>query len=32
MKQVPDNVTRDALKRLSDWLDNDGEPGSKARQ
>jgi hypothetical protein len=22
--QVPDDVTRDALRRLSDWLDHDG--------
>jgi hypothetical protein len=23
--QVPDTVTRDALRRLSDWLDHDDE-------
>lgn len=25
--QVPDKVTRAALRRLSDWLDHDGDQG-----
>jgi hypothetical protein len=25
--QVPDKVTRDALRRLSDWLDHDEDAG-----
>jgi len=29
--QVPDKVTRDALRRLSDWLDHDEEQGDEAR-
>ena len=29
--QVPDKVTRDALRRLSDWLDNDENQGDEAR-
>ena len=28
--QVPDKVTRDALRRLSDWLDHDEDPGVAA--
>ena len=29
--QVPDKVTRDALRRLSDWLDHDEDQGDEAR-
>ena len=29
--QVPDKVTRDALRRLSDWLDHDEDQGGEAR-
>jgi integrase len=28
--QVPDKVTRDALRRLSDWLDHDEDQGDEA--
>src|SRR2546430_16381321 len=30
--QVPDKVTRDALRRLSDWLDHDEDQGDEARR
>jgi hypothetical protein len=30
--QVPDKVTRDALRRLSDWLDHDEEQGDEVRR
>jgi hypothetical protein len=29
--QVPDKVTRDALRRLSDWLDHDEDQGDEGR-
>ena len=29
--QVPDNVTRDALRRLSDWLDHDEDQDDEDR-
>jgi hypothetical protein len=29
--QVPDTVTRDALRRLSDWLGYDEDQGDEAR-
>jgi hypothetical protein len=29
--QVPDKVTRDALRRLSDWLGHDENQGDEAR-
>jgi len=29
--QVPDKVTRDALRRLGDWLDHDEDQGDEAR-
>jgi hypothetical protein len=29
--QVPDKVTREALRRLSDWLHHDGDQGNEAR-
>jgi hypothetical protein len=28
---VPNKVTRDALRRLSDWLDHDEDPGDEDR-
>ena len=28
--QVPDKVTRDALRRLNDWLDHDEDQGDEA--
>jgi hypothetical protein len=28
--QVPDKVTRNALRRLSEWLDHDEEQGGEA--
>ena len=30
--QVPDKVTRDALRRLSDWLDHDEDQGEEAHR
>jgi hypothetical protein len=31
--QVPDKITRDAFRRLSDWLDHDDEDqGDEARR
>ena len=30
--QVPDKVTRDALRRLSDWLDHDEDQGDEGRR
>jgi len=30
--QVPDKVTRDALRRLGDWLDHDEDQGDEARR
>ena len=30
--QVPDKVTRDALRRLSDWLDYDEDQGDEGRR
>jgi hypothetical protein len=29
--QVPDKVTRDALRRLSDWLDHSEDQGDEVR-
>ena len=28
--QVPDQVTKDALRRLSEWLDHDEDQGDEA--